>query len=82
MVALSELGRLSAGLLCAGILGMVFMLVYLRACDWADWGLMTARARSRVAVVRRQLPALAAGSIGLAGLGLLLGLVDLIGVAQ
>ncbi|HEV7654254.1 MAG TPA: hypothetical protein VGP36_05885 [Mycobacteriales bacterium] len=76
MYALSELGRFSLGLLAAGAAGVLFMLVYLRACAWADWELMTSRVRRRVHVWERRAPSVVAGSALLAGIGLLLGLVD------
>ena len=76
MVALSELGRVSAGLLAAGVLGVLSMLVYLRACEYADWDLLTSRVRRRVHVCRRQAPVVLAGSGAVAAVGLLLGLVD------
>lgn len=73
---MSEYSRVSVALLAAGLLGTLFVLLYLRLCDWADWGLMTARARRRVALVQRRLPAMAVGSAGIAGVGLLLGLAE------
>jgi hypothetical protein len=76
MYALSELGRLSVGLLAAGVAGMLFMLIYLRACAWADWDLMTSRVRRRVHGWERRAPSVVAASAAIAGLGLVLGLVD------
>jgi hypothetical protein len=78
---MTDYSRLAAALLGAGLLGTLFVLLYLRLCAWADWGLMTARARRRVALVQRRLPAMAVGSAGVAGVGLLLGLVDVLGAA-
>ena len=78
---MTEFSRVSVALLAAGLLGTLFVPLYLRLCAWADWGLMTARARRRVALVQRQLPAMAVGSAGIAGVGLLLGLVDVLGAA-
>ncbi len=75
MYALSELGRFSLGLLAAGVTG-VLMLTYQRACEWADWDLMTSRVRRRVHVWERRAPSVVAGSAVIAGIGLLLGLVD------
>ncbi|HEY6746555.1 MAG TPA: hypothetical protein VI357_12665 [Mycobacteriales bacterium] len=76
MSALSELGRVSLGLLAAGVAGMLFMLIYLRACAWADWDLMTSRVRRRVHGWERRAPSVVAGSAVVAGLGLLLGVLD------
>jgi hypothetical protein len=76
MDALSELGRLSVGLLAAGVAGVLFALLYLRACAWADWDLMSSRVRRRVHSWERRVPVFSAGSGVVAGLGLLLGLVD------
>lgn len=78
---MSEFSRVAVAVLAAGLLGTLFVLVYLRACAWADWSLMTSRARRRVALVQRRMPAMAAGSMTLTGIGLLLGLADVLGVA-
>jgi hypothetical protein len=67
---MSELGR---GLLVAGVLGALLALAYLRACAWADYGLMTAHARRRVARCERRAPEVLAGSLALAATGLVLG---------
>jgi hypothetical protein len=76
MYAESELGRFSLGLLAAGVAGILFMLVYLRACAWADWDLMTSRVRRRAHGWERRAPSVVAGSAAVAGLGLLLGVLD------
>jgi hypothetical protein len=76
MYALSELGRFALGLLAAGVTGMLFMLIYLRACAWADWDLMTSRVRRRVHGWERRAPSVVAGSAAVAGLGLVLGVLD------
>jgi hypothetical protein len=76
MYALSELGRFSAVLLLAGVGGALFMLIYLRACAWADWDLMSSRVRRRAHTWERRAPSVVAGSAVLAGAGLLLGVVD------
>jgi hypothetical protein len=76
MYALSELGRLSVGLLAAGAAGALFVLIYLRACAWADWDLMSSRVRRRVHAWERRAPAVFTGSGLVAAVGLLLGLVD------
>lgn len=76
MYPLSSLGQFSAGLLAAGVTGMVFMLMYLRACAWADWDLLTSRVRRRAHGWERRAPAVVAGSAAVAGLGLLLGVLD------
>ena len=76
MSALSELGRASGALLAAGVFGVLFMAVYLRACEWADWGLMSSRARRRVYGWQRRAPVFFAGSGAVAAVGLLLGVVD------
>jgi hypothetical protein len=76
MSALSELGRLSLGLVAAGVAGVLFMLIYLRACAWADWDLMTSRVRRRVHGWERRAPSVVAASAAIAGLGLVLGVVD------
>ena len=78
---MSDSSRVAGALVAAGLLGTLFVLLYLRLCAWADWGLMTARARRRVARVQRRLPAMAVGSAGVAGVGLLIGLVDVLGAA-
>ena len=64
--------QLSQGLLAAGVLGALFAFVYLRACEWADRGLMTAHARRRVALCERRVPAVATGSLVVAAVGLVL----------
>lgn len=71
---MSQVSELAVVLLGAGALGVLFVAAHPRLCALADWGLMTGRARRRVAVVQRRLPAMAVGSAGMAGLGLLLGL--------
>ena len=76
MYPTSDLARLSVGLLAAGVAGVLFMLIYLRACAWADWDLMTSRVRRRVHGWERRAPAVVAGSSAVAGLGLLLGVLD------
>jgi hypothetical protein len=72
----SALDRLSVTLLAAGAAGALFVLVYQRACEWADWDLMSSRVRRRVHACRRRAPAAFAGSGVVAGLGLVLLLVD------
>jgi hypothetical protein len=76
MDALSQLSRVSVGLLGAGVAGVLFALLYLRACAWADWDLMSSRARRRVHTWERRVPVFSAGSGVVAALGLLLVLVD------
>lgn len=76
MYALSELGRFALGLLAAGVAGVLFMLIYLRACAWADWDLMTSRVRRRAHGWERRAPSVVAASTAIAGLGLALGIVD------
>jgi hypothetical protein len=76
MDALSELGRLPVGLLAAGVGGALVALLYLRACAWADWDLMSSRVRRRVHTWERRAPALFAGSGLVAGLGLVLVVLD------
>ncbi len=76
MYALSSLGRFSLGLLAAGVAGALVMLIHLRACAWADWDLMTSRVRRRVHGWERRAPSVVVGSSALAGLGLLLGVLD------
>lgn len=71
---MSEVPSAAVVLLGVGLLGVLFVVAHPRLCAWADWGLMTGPARRRVAVVQRRLSAVAVGSAGLAGLGLLLGL--------
>jgi hypothetical protein len=73
--ALSELGRLSLGLLVAGLAGVLLALLYLRACAWADWDLMSSRVR-RVHSWERRVPAFSAGAAAVAGIGLVLVLLD------
>ena len=76
MYALSELGRLSLGLLVAGMSGVLLALLYLRACAWADWDLMSSRVRRRVHTWERRMPVFTAGAGAVAGLGLVLILLD------
>jgi hypothetical protein len=76
MYALSELGQLSVGLLAAGGAGVLLVWVYLRACAWADWDLMSSRVRRRVHSWERRAPSVVLGSAVLAAVGLLLGLVE------
>lgn len=76
MYAQSSLGQISLGLLAAGVAGALFMLIYLRACAWADWDLMNSRVRRRAHGWERRAPAVVAASAAIAGLGLVLGLVD------
>jgi hypothetical protein len=76
MVAFSELGRLSVGLLAAGVAGVLFVLLYLRACAWADWDLLSSRVRRRAHTFQRRAPAVVTGSGLVAGLGLVLVIVD------
>jgi hypothetical protein len=76
MYALSDLGRFSVGLLAAGAGGAVFMLIYLRACAWADRDLLSSRVRRRVYAWERRAPVLFAGAGTVAGIGLVLGLLD------
>ena len=76
MYALSELGRLSLGLLVAGLAGVLLALLYVRACAWADWDLMSSRVRRRVHTWERRVPAFSAGAGLVAGLGLVLALLD------
>jgi hypothetical protein len=76
MYASSGLGRFALGLLAAGVAGVVFMLIYLRACAWADWDLLTSRVRRRVHGWERRAPSVVVASSAVAGLGLLLGVLD------
>ena len=76
MLALSELGRLSLGLLAVGLGGALLALLYLRACALADWDLMSSRVRRRVHTWQRRAPAENAGASLLAGVGLVLVLLD------
>ena len=76
MYAMSELGRLSLGLLAAGLAGVLLALLYLRACAWADWDLMSSRARRRVHSWERRVPVFSAGAGLVAGIGLVLVLLD------
>ncbi len=74
--AMSELGRLSLGLLAAGLAGVLLALLYLRACAWADWDLMSSRVRRRVHSWERRVPVFSAGAGLVAGIGLVLVLLD------
>lgn len=76
MYALSELGRLSVGLLVAGLAGVLLALLYQRACASADWDLMSSRVRRRVHTWQRRVPAFSAAAGVVAGIGLLLVLLD------
>lgn len=78
---MSEFSQVAVALLGAGLLGTLVALLHRRLCAWADWSLMTGRARRRVALVQQRLPVMAAGSAVMAGLGLVLGLVDVLGPA-
>ena len=68
------MSELSRGLLVAGLLGALVAWAYLRACALADRGLMTGHARRRVALCERRVPDVLAGSLTVAGAGLLLGI--------
>jgi hypothetical protein len=74
--ALSDLSLLSRGLLGAGLAGVLLALLYLRACAWADWDLMSSRVRRRVHTWERRVPAFSAGAALVAGLGLVLAVLD------
>ena len=74
---MSDLDRAAVGLIAAGLLGALSMLVYLQACAWAEWELLPARYHRRVAGWQRRAPALLAASAAAAGLGVLLGLSQL-----
>ena len=76
MDALSELSLLSRGLLGAGLAGVLLALLYLRACAWADWDLMSSRVRRRVHTWERRVPAFSAGAALVAGRGLVLAVLD------
>ena len=76
MSALPELGRLSLGLLAAGLAGLLLGVLYVRCCTWADWDLMSSRARRRVHTWERRAPAFSAAAAAIATLGLLLVLLD------
>ena len=76
MYAMSELGRLSAGLFVAGLAGVLLALLYQRACASADWDLMSSRVRRRVHTWQRRVPAFSAAAGVVAGIGLLLVLLD------
>lgn len=74
---MSDLDRAAGGLIAAGLLGALSMLVYLRACAWAEWELLPARYHRRVVGWQRRAPALITASAVAAGLGVLLGLAQL-----
>jgi hypothetical protein len=74
--ALSEPGRLSLGLLVAGLAGVLLALLYLRACAWADWDLMSSRARRRAHAWERRVPVFSTGAGVVAGIGLVLVVLD------
>jgi hypothetical protein len=74
--ALSDVGRLSVGLLAAGLAGVLLALLYLRACAWADWDLMSSRVRRRVHAWQRRAPAFSAAAGVVAGIGLVLVVLD------
>ena len=76
MATLPELGQLSLGLLGAGVAGVLLALLYLRACSWADWDLMSSRVRRRVHTWERRAPVFSAGAAVVAAVGLLLVLLD------
>ncbi len=52
------------------------VLLYLRACAWADWDLMSSRVRRRAHAWERRAPAFSAGAGVVAGIGLVLVLLD------
>jgi hypothetical protein len=74
---MSDLERAALGLIAGGLLGAASMLLYLRACIWAEWELLPARYHRRSVGWQRRAPVLIAGSAAVAGLGLLLGLTEL-----
>lgn len=74
---MSDLERAALGLIAAGLLGVLSMLVYLQACAWAEWELLPARYHRRVVWWQRRAPALIAVSAVAAGLGVLLWLAQL-----
>ena len=76
MYALSELGRLSVGLLVAGLAGVLLALLYQCACASADWDLMSSRVRRRVHAWERRVPLFSAGAAAIAAIGLVLVLLD------
>ena len=55
---------------------MLLVLLYLRACAWADWDLMSSRVRRRVHTWERRVPTFSAGAAVVAGIGLVLVLLD------
>lgn len=77
---MSDLDRVAVGLIAAGLLGALSMLVYLQACAWAEWELLPARYHRRVAGWQRRAPALLTASVAAAGIGALLGLAGLAGL--
>ncbi len=65
--------HVALGLIGAGMLSLVSMLVYLQACRWADWELIPAQRRSSVLGWQRRAPLLILLSAALTGVGLVLG---------
>jgi hypothetical protein len=76
---MSELQRAAVGLMAAGLLGAVWLAVYLLACSWADWELIPARRHARLHGLQRRAPRLIAAAGTLLGVGILLGVVTLVG---
>jgi hypothetical protein len=74
---MSDLQSAALGLIAAGLLGTVSMLIYLRACAWAEWALIPVRYHRRADSWQRRAPALLVASGVAAGLGVLLGLAGL-----
>ena len=74
---MSDLDRVAVGLIGAGLLGALSMLIYLQACAWAEWELLPVRYHRRVVGWQRWAPALLTASAVVAGLGVLLGLAQL-----
>ena len=74
---MSDLESAALGLIAAGLLGTVSMLIYLRACAWAEWALIPVRYHRRADHLQRWAPGLLVASGVAAALGVLLGLAGL-----
>jgi hypothetical protein len=76
---MSELQRVAVGLVAAGLVGAVWMAVYLVACTWADWELIPTCRHARLHGWQRRGPRVLAVAGTLLAAGLVLGALALLG---
>jgi hypothetical protein len=68
----SDLSRAALALLATGMLGAVAMLVFLRACSWAEWDLLPASYCAKAQRMERRAGGVIRGSAAVSVFGLLL----------